>query len=50
LLANHIYVAEPVTPDKEFLIEVGGADVIDGLHGFSAAAMTTFMQCIDPRA
>jgi hypothetical protein len=48
LLANHTYVAEPVTPDKEFLVEVGGPELINGLKGFSAAEMSTFMQCVNP--
>jgi hypothetical protein len=48
LLANHIYVAEPVTPDKEFLVEVGGPELINGLKGFSAPDMSTFMQCVNP--
>ena len=48
LLANHTYVAEPLTPDKEFLVEVGGPELINGLKGFSAADLSTFMQCVNP--
>jgi hypothetical protein len=48
LLANHTYLAEPVTPDKEFLVEVGGPELINGLKGFSAADMSTFIRCVNP--
>ena len=48
LLANYTYLAAPTTMDKEDLIEMEELNLIDGLAGFSASQMATFVQAMNP--
>lgn len=46
LLARYTYLAEPRTSDKDDLIDMEEPDLIDGLKGFEAEAMSGFMQAL----
>jgi hypothetical protein len=48
LLATYTYLAAPETSDKEDLLDMEEANLINGLEGFSAAAMDAFMQTMNP--
>jgi hypothetical protein len=45
--AIYTYLAEPRTSDKEDLIEMEEPNLIDGLAGFSEAAMAKFLQAVN---
>jgi len=49
LLATYTYLAAPKTSDKEDLLDMEEANLINGLEGFSEAAMDAFMQTMNPR-
>ena len=46
LLACFTYLAEPVTADKEDLIDMEESNLIDGIKDFSQTGMTAFMQAM----
>jgi hypothetical protein len=48
LLATYTYLADPRTSDKEDLLDMEEPHVINGLEGFSAAAMGAFLQTMNP--
>lgn len=47
LLARYTYLAEPKTGDKEDLIDMEEADLVDGLSGFDEAAMAGFLRAVN---
>lgn len=47
LLVRYTYLAEPKTPDKEDLIDMEESHLIDGLEGFSEAALAAFVQAMN---
>ena len=49
LLATYTYLADPKTSDKEDLLDMEEPHVINGLEGFSAAAMAAWMQTMPLR-
>jgi hypothetical protein len=49
LLATYTYLADPKTSDKEDLIDLEEPNLINGLEGFSEAAMAVFMQTMTPQ-
>ena len=49
LLATYTYLADPKTSDKEDLLDMEEPNLINGLEGFSEAAMAAFMQTMNPR-
>jgi hypothetical protein len=46
LLANYTYLADPVTGDKDELIELEEPDLIDGIGEFSEAGLDAFLHAI----
>ncbi len=48
LPAVYIYLADPKTPDKEDLIDMGEPNVINGLGDFSETVMAAFVQAMNP--
>ncbi|MEE8586692.1 MAG: hypothetical protein V3T83_17770 [Acidobacteriota bacterium] len=46
LLASYVYLADPLTDDKEELIELEEPNLIDGLEGFQEEKMQEFLQTI----
>jgi len=47
LRAVYTYLAEPTNDDKEFTLELEEPNLIDGLAGFSEAAMEVFVQAVN---
>ena len=45
---SYIYLADPKTPDKEDLIDMGEPNLINGLGGFSDTVMAAFVQAMNP--
>ena len=48
LLAAYTYLADPPTADKKDLIELEEPNLINGLEGFSEAAMQPFLDRLLP--
>lgn len=48
LLTSVTYLATPMTPDKEDLIDIGEPHLINGLEGFSESEMAAFMPTMLP--
>jgi hypothetical protein len=46
LLANYIYLAEPITESKTELLELEELNLINGFQGFSEAAMLNFVRAL----
>jgi len=46
LLSNHVYLAPPVTDDKQELIELEEANLISGLDGFKDSEMQPFIDLL----
>jgi hypothetical protein len=46
LLANYIYLAEPITESKRELIELEEPNLINGFQGFSDAEMLRFVHAL----
>ena len=46
--ASYIYLADPKTPDKEDLIDMGEPNLINGLGEFSETVMAAFVQAMNP--
>jgi len=49
LLGNFTYLAEPATADKQDLIDMEEADLINGLNGFSVDLLADFLQSASSR-
>jgi len=47
MLAEYIYLANPIADDKTFLLNTNEPNVIDGLKGFSEASMQPFLQAVE---
>lgn len=47
LIANYIYLASPTTDDKELLLNLDEANLINCLRGFSESAMDNFMAVVE---
>jgi TIR domain len=45
---SYIYLADPKTPDKEDLIDMGEPNLINGLGEFSDTVMAAFVQAMNP--
>jgi hypothetical protein len=48
LPATYTYLTEPKTSDKEDLLDMEEANLINGLEGFPEAAMAEFLQTLNP--
>jgi hypothetical protein len=48
LAASYTYLADPKTPDKEDLIDMGEPNLINGLGDFSEGVMAPFVQAMNP--
>jgi hypothetical protein len=46
--ASYTYLADPKTPDKEDLIDMGEPNLINGLGDFSEGVMAAFVQAMKP--
>lgn len=46
--ASYTYLADPKTPDKEDLIDMGEPNLINGLGDFSDTVMAAFVQAMNP--
>ena len=46
--ASYTYLADPKTPDKEDLIDMGEPNLINGLGDFSDTMMAAFVQAMNP--
>lgn len=49
LLASYTYLADPITSDKEDLIDMEEPNLIDGTKGFSEDLMNAFLLAINPK-